>query len=142
MIVLVDTSVWVDFANGFASRQADTLAALLARGEDVATCGVIAAEFLQGIRKRQHLPGLEDKFRKMIWLEPRGRETYFAAARLFRDLRGRGITVRSTVDCLIARVAEENSGQLLARDRDLTAIVNSGLVRIRLLEPGTAPVVQ
>jgi predicted nucleic acid-binding protein len=133
--VLVDTSVWADFFNGYPSTQAETLAALLAGPREIATCGVIAAEFLQGIRQPRHVARLEDVFRRMIWLEPRGRETFFDAARLYRDLRARGITVRSTIDCLVVCLARENDCLLLARDRDLRYIVGSGLTSVRFCEP-------
>lgn len=58
-------------------------------------------------------------------------ETDFRAAEVFRALRSRGITIRSTVACILVVLAEENDCFLLARDRDMTALLPSGLVRVR-----------
>jgi len=66
----------------------------------------------------------------MRLLVPREPDSYLEAARLFRALRKRGATVRSTVDCLVARLAEENGCRILARDRDMEAILESGLVDV------------
>ena len=131
MKILVDTSVWVDFFNQFPSREAAVLADLLLDEVEVVTCGVVVAEFFQGIRKTESLPELETHFRDMTSLVPREPDTYLAAAALFRELRARGITIRSTIDCLIARLAEENSALLLAKDRDLHRILDSELCELR-----------
>jgi predicted nucleic acid-binding protein len=129
--VLVDTSVWVDFFNRHPSREADLLARLIEDEVEVVTCGVVIAEFFQGIRRTESLGELERQFRDMACLPPREPDTYFAAASLYRDLRARGLTVRSTIDCLIARLAEENGTLLLAKDRDMVQILDSGLVAVR-----------
>ncbi len=129
MKVLVDTSVWVDFFNEHPSSEAELLTRLIEAEVELVTCGVIIAEFLQGIRRERTLPTLESHFRFLSYLSPREPQTYFSAARLFRKLRARGITIRSTIDCLIACLAEENDILLLAKDRDMTAILESGLCR-------------
>lgn len=131
MKVLVDTSVWVDFFSGHPSAEADTLEWLIEAEADIITCGLILTEFFQGIRRRKTIPKLEIFFRDMTCLEPREPDTYLAAAALFRDLRARGITVRSTVDCLIAQLAVENGVMVLARDRDVRLILESGLCDVR-----------
>lgn len=133
MRVLVDTSVWADFFNQFPSAEGTALEGLIREEADLVTCGVIASEVLQGIRKTATLPPIEQEFRDMEWLTPREPQTYFAAASLFRRLRARGRTVRSTIDCLIACLAEENGVVLLHKDRDLAMIVDSGLVGVRVL---------
>lgn len=127
MRVLVDTSVWVDFFNEFPSSEAQLLERLIEGEIQLVTCGVVIAEFFQGIRREETRPDLEQQFRLMPLLHPREPETYFAAAELFRDLRARGVTIRSTNDCLIALLAEEHDVLLLAKDRDLVHILDSGL---------------
>lgn len=131
MKVLVDTSVWVDFFNQYPSREADALAQLIADEVEIVTCGAVIAEFFQGIRRASSLTRLESHFRDMECLSPREPETYFAAAGLYRDLRAQGVTVRSTIDCLIACLAEASDSWLLAKDRDLVAILDSGLMTVR-----------
>jgi predicted nucleic acid-binding protein len=60
---------------------------------------------------------------------------YFRAAEIFRSQQQKGRTVRSTVDCLIAAIAEENGCHVLERDRDLDLVLSSGLVRGNLWPP-------
>lgn len=71
----------------------------------------------------------------MTYLAPRELETYFAAAKLFHDLRRTGVTVRSTIDSLIVRLASENGCRLLSKDRDLALILASGLGGAEPLSP-------
>ena len=109
------------------------LARLLQDEMEILTCGVVIAEFFQGIRRVGGMAELESHFREMEHLAPREPDTYFAAAALYRDLRARGITVRSTIDCLIVRLAEESDALLLAKDRDIVLILESGLAGVRAL---------
>ncbi len=132
MRVLVDTSVWADFFNGFDSAEHRTLARLIAGEDEICTCGVVVAEVFQGLRRPAGRPEIEGLFRELVLLEPAGIEPYLRAADVYRRLRGRGVTVRSTIDCLIAVIAEENDCDVLSRDRDLSAILGSGLVKARV----------
>jgi predicted nucleic acid-binding protein len=127
--VLVDTSAWVDFLNGFASPAADALAELLEGDDDVCTCGIVVAEVFQGLRHDRGRDTIRRSFEDMILLEPPGIHLYFRAAELYRGLRQRGRTVRSTVDCIIAAIAEDGGCDLLARDRGMDAILESGLLK-------------
>jgi predicted nucleic acid-binding protein len=128
--VLVDTSAWADFLNGFPSPAADALAELLGGGDDdVCTCGIVVAEVFQGLRRDRGRDTIRRSFEDLIFLEPSGIGLYLRAAELYRSLRERGRTVRSTVDCIIAAIAEDNACALLARDRDMDAILDSGLLK-------------
>lgn len=131
MKILVDTSVWVDFLNDFASPEQESLTTLIAGEDEICTCGVVAAEVFQGLRRDRERDEVERLFRKLLFLEPSGIDLYLHAASIYRQLRQRGTTVRSTIDCLIAVLAEENGCYVLARDRDLEAILSSGLVTTR-----------
>ncbi len=131
MRVLVDTSAWVEFFNGHASAEREAVSRLLEGEDDVCTCGVIVAEVLQGLRRDTSRSQVEDLFTQMTFLETIGISPYVRAAALYRSLRKRGVTVRSTIDCLVAVLAEENGCAVLARDRDLSAILSSGLVTAR-----------
>lgn len=131
MKVLVDTSAWVDFLNGFASPQRHALSELLLGQDELCTCGVVVAEVLQGLRKDASRQELQALFRNLVFLEAAGIETYEAAADLYRALRSKGITIRSAIDCLIAVLAEANGCYVLARDRDMAAILKSGLLKAR-----------
>jgi len=131
MRILVDTSVWVDFFNGHPSRQAETLAHLIREEADLVTCGLIVSEVLQGLRQAKSLAKIGQHFREMDWLSPKEPDTYIEAAELFRRLRARGITIRSTIDCVIANLAAHHDALILAKDRDLTLIVESKLLSLR-----------
>ncbi|MEA2343455.1 MAG: hypothetical protein QOF63_1624 [Thermoanaerobaculia bacterium] len=131
MRILVDTSVWVDFFNGHPSPQAETLAHLIRDETDVVTCGLIVSEVLQGLRQSKSRVSIERHFREMDWLSPREPDTYLEAADLFRRLRVRGITIRSTIDCVIANLAAHHDALILSKDRDLTLIVESKLLALR-----------
>jgi len=133
MKVLVDTSAWVDFFNNFDSKEAQALERLIREEADLLTCGVVVAEFLQGIRRKETLEKLETHFIDMEWLIPQEPETYIRAAALYRKLRSQGITIRSTIDCLIAQLAADADVLLLSKDRDMRLIIESGLLPIRPL---------
>jgi len=129
--VLVDSSAWIEFLNGHASPERDAVRTLIEGDDDVCTCGVVVAEVLQGIRSERSRREVEDLFGQMTLLEAPGLAPYVRAASLYRSLRRRGVTVRSTIDCLVAILAEEHGCALLARDRDLSAILGSRLVAVR-----------
>ena len=133
MRVLVDTSAWVDFFNGHPSPEAEALARLIREEADVLTCGVVVAEVLQGLRKSKTLTKIEQHLLGMEWLTPREPETYVEAANLYRHLRSKGVTIRSTIDCVIAQLADEHDVLLLSKDRDLRLIIESGLLDLRAL---------
>lgn len=132
MKVLVDTSAWVDFLNGYPSPERDALADLVVGEHEICTCGVIVAEVFQGLRRDKGRAELRRLFQKLVFLEPAGIDLYLRAAEIYRLLRQKGVTVRSTIDCLIAVLAEENRCYVLARDRDLEEILASRLVRATL----------
>lgn len=131
MKVLVDTSVWADFFNGFGSPEQKALLRLIEGEDEVCTCGVVVAEVFQGFRRSGGSLEIEGLFRELLFLEPAGIGAYLQAASVYRLLRRRGVTVRSTIDCLIAVIAEENGCDVLSRDCDLDAILASGLVKAR-----------
>ncbi len=129
--MLVDTSVWVDYLNGYPSRESEALDQLFDRPRQLCTCGVLVTEVFQGLRRDKNRTLLADRFRQLTFLEPASIDLYFRAAEIYREMRQRGYTVRSTIDCLIAALAEAGGAAILARDRDLSAILDSGLVEVK-----------
>jgi predicted nucleic acid-binding protein len=116
-MVLVDTSVWIDYFNGRENVATQTLDALLPT-TPVVVGDLILMEVLQGFRDdRDH-----DVVRKLLMeLDLRVLSSIplaLKAADYFRTLRGRGVTVRKTVDCLIATYCIEKRLPLLHNDRD------------------------
>jgi predicted nucleic acid-binding protein len=128
--VLVDTSAWVDFLNGFPSPERRAVADLIPSDHEICTCGVVVAEVFQGLRRDAGRSQLSALFRDLVFLEPAGIDFYYRAAELFRALRRRGKTIRSTIDCMIALLAEDHGCAVLARDRDMDLILASGILTI------------
>jgi predicted nucleic acid-binding protein len=126
----VDSSVWVDFFNGYDSPEHRALTDLLVSDHSICTCGVVVTEVFQGFRKPAGRERLADRFRDLDFLEAHGIDLHFRAADLYRALRERGKTIRSTIDCMIAVLAEEHGCSLLARDRDMKIILESGFLQL------------
>ncbi len=121
MMVLIDTTVWIDF---FAERQLPHVAVferLIKNREDICICGIILTEVLQGIREKSEFRKTKELFNAMIFL-PMPYSVFLGAVEIYRTLRRKGITIRSSVDCMIASVAIENDIMLLHNDRDFTPI--------------------
>lgn len=132
MKVLVDTSAWVDFLNGYPSPEGTALAELFESDHDLCTCGVVVAEVFQGLREERALAEFSGLFRELTFLEPSSVDLYFRSAEVYRQFRRKGITIRSTIDCLIAVLAEENGCAVLSKDRDLAKLCRSGLLDTHL----------
>jgi predicted nucleic acid-binding protein len=121
MMVLIETTVWIDF---FAGRQLPHVAALerlIMDREDICICGIILTEVLQGIRRKNEFRKTKELFNAMIFL-PMPYSIFLGAAEIYRTLRRKGITVRNSVDCMIASVAIEHDIMLLHNDRDFIPI--------------------
>lgn len=120
-MILVDTTVWVDFFAGRTAPHVALLEAKILNEEDLCICGLILTEVLQGIRNDKQYNKTKLYFASLIYL-PMTNPTFVLAADIYRDLRQRGVTVRKSVDCLIASVALEQNALLLHNDRDFEPI--------------------
>ncbi len=128
--MLVDTSVWIDFFNGHRSPHADRLHTAIADGEAIALPGLVITEILLGLRSEaeaDNILRLLDAFGPGP--EPT-RADHVEAARLFRLCRSKGVTIRSTIDCLIAQLCLRDDLALLTRDRDFTGIARCTSLRL------------
>ena len=129
MMVLVDTTVWIDFFGDSSTPQVARLQELIESDEDLCLCGVILAETLQGIRSEAEYRRTRDHLDSLI-LFPMHRATFVRAAELYRALRKKGVTVRKPVDCMIASVAIEYNLSLLHNDRDFNHIAEHSELKI------------
>ncbi len=116
-MVLVDTSVWIDFLRGTASAPANTMETLLMDRSDICICGVIMTEILQGIRNDKQFAKTLDLLEAVVFL-PMTHETFIRSAQLYRKVRKKGFTIRKPIDCMIAAVAMEHDVPLLHQDKD------------------------
>jgi len=120
-MVLVDTTVWIDFFAGRNDPHVAMLQELIENETDLSLCGVILAEVLQGIRSDADFAKIKGYFNDLIFL-PMRQTTFLRAAAIYRSLRKKGITIRKPVDCMIASVAIEYDSALLHNDRDFDHI--------------------
>jgi predicted nucleic acid-binding protein len=110
--VLVDTSVWIDFLAG--DSDAVALLGKLRDSHRIVMCGQIKQEVLQGSRNKKAFATLEHRL--SIWdYEAEQPEDFVSAARLYADLRWKGVTVPAA-DCLIAAVAKRRGWSVSATD--------------------------
>jgi len=116
-MIVADTSVWIDYVNGVVSPQTNILDIEL-ENRRVATGDLIIVEFLQGFREDKQFQEAKDLMDSLEYYDFVGRELAIKAAQNFRKLRKMGITIRKTIDVLIATFCIEYGFELLHNDRD------------------------
>lgn len=113
-MVLVDTSIWIDFLQAPESGTATALESLIKDHNRVALCGIVLQEVLQGIRNQKNFELVRERLLKFPFVEA-NRDSWLLAASLYRELRAKGITL-PPVDVTIAAVAIQNDMPLFSRD--------------------------
>ena len=121
-MILVDSSVWIDYFNGAATPQADKLDGLLGR-EPLAIGDLILTEVLQGFHDDRDFVKARRLLSSLKIVQIGGPEIAIVAAQNFRYLRKRGVTVRKTIDTMIATRCIESGYDLLHSDRDFAPFV-------------------
>ncbi|MCC6197138.1 MAG: PIN domain nuclease [Burkholderiales bacterium] len=121
-MILVDSSVWIDYFGGVASPQTDRLDALLGV-EPLVTGDLILAEVLQGFAAEQDFRQVRLLLESFEVVPLAGHDVCVQAADNFRTLRRKGVTIRKTIDTIIATCCIRNGYVLLHDDRDFDAFV-------------------
>lgn len=121
-MILVDTSVWIDFLRGIDSPQRRMLHRLLEEEEDISITEIILTEILQGIKADEDFESLSAYLLELPIQRPTSTQTYLKAAQIYRDCRRKGKTARKTIDCIIAAICLENDLSLLHKDSDFDTI--------------------
>lgn len=121
MKVLVDTAIWIDYFAAKPTPQVAILEELVTEHRDLHVCGLVITEVLQGIRDDAVFRRTHQIFRTLPYLQM-GYPTFVRAASIYRQLRRSGVSIRNTVDCLIAALAIEHNVKLLSADRDFQFI--------------------
>jgi len=116
-VVIVDSTVWVDYFNGRHNRETDWLDEQLTE-QRLGLTTLILCEVLQGLRDERRAALVEAELTGLEIFESGSVELAVQAARNYRALRSRGKTVRKTVDVLIATFCLQDQHSLLHRDRD------------------------
>jgi predicted nucleic acid-binding protein len=119
-VVIIDTSVLVDFINGVANPETEWLDLRLDR-QRFGLTSLILTEVLQGMRTEREASRVETELRAFDIIELHDVNLAVEAARNYRELRNDGRTVRKTIDLLIATHCIRDRHSLLHRDRDFDA---------------------
>jgi predicted nucleic acid-binding protein len=126
-LILVDSSVWIDFLGSAPSPAGAELRRMITDAEPLALAGVVITEVLQGLRR--DVSRLEHYLSQWDMLEPKGFSTYREAAAIFRVARAKGVAV-TTIDALIAAIALEHGVTLFTLDKDFSRL--AGITRLPL----------
>jgi predicted nucleic acid-binding protein len=121
-VILVDSSVWVDYFRGVDTSATRRLVLEL-QAEPVLTGDLVLAEVLRGFRRDLEFQRARAVLESQPYLELGGMDIALQAARNFRSLRARGITVSSTIDTIIATRCIEEDLELLYADQDFDPFV-------------------
>ncbi|RPI29482.1 MAG: PIN domain nuclease [Acidobacteria bacterium] len=125
---LVDTSVWVEVFSRGTALKLDSILDL----EEVVACPPVIQEVLQGFRDESAFRIALDSLTSFPVVEaPMPLDTYLEAADLYRAARRAGLTVRSSVDCLIAACALRHGLTVLHKDRDYDVLVRVSALKAR-----------
>ena len=116
-MILVDSSTWIDYFRGTITPQSDMLDMLL-RQEPLAVGDLILTEVLQGFTDDSGFNEARRVLTSLTVVELGGQKIAIQAAKNFRLLRNLGVTVRKTIDTVIATKCIENGYHLLHNDRD------------------------
>jgi len=118
-MILVDSSVWIDFFNSAPGPAGDELRELIRDAEPFALTGVVVTEILQGLTRDARR--IEQYLSQWEMLQPRGFRTYREAAAIFRLARSKGVSL-TTIDALIAAIALEHRVSVFTLDKDFSRI--------------------
>jgi predicted nucleic acid-binding protein len=120
---LIDTSVWIDFLRKKQNPPVQHLNLILEQNLPFGITGVIYQEILQGAASQNDFEQLTTYFSTQHFFHPKDKIlSHQSAAELFFNCRKKGITLRSTIDCLIAQIAIEHELVLLHNDKDYVQI--------------------
>ena len=120
-MIVVDSSVWIDYFNGVETRETALLDGILGL-EPIVIGDLILAEVLQGFRSDHEVRRARAALDTLIFEPMVGRDIALISAGNYRALRAKGVTVRKTIDVLIATFCMENRHILLHSDRDFDPI--------------------
>ena len=133
-MVVVDTSVWIDYVHGLITPQTNALDHELLHNQ-VITGDLLIAEFLQGFRNDKDFEAAKEIVDSLIYYDMLGRDIALKSAQNFRFLRKNGITIRKTADVIIGTFCIEHNFFLLHNDRDFELMERYLGLRIYAIAP-------
>lgn len=129
-MIVVDTSVWIDVLNDRTTPQASHAVDLISDGQPVALTDVIFTEILQGFRDDADAARVEEHLRAFPILRLQALDDHAYAAELHRTARRAGVTVRKTLDCVIAAACIRADAPILHADRDFDLLASCTPLRV------------
>lgn len=128
-MILVDSLVWIDYFNGRITRQTNILDSIV--GDELIIVGdIILTEVLQGFRQEKDFNKARELLDCFIFREMLGMDIAVESAKNYRILRKKGVTIRKTIDVIIATFCIENDLPLLHSDRDFRAMEEHLALRV------------
>jgi hypothetical protein len=121
-MIMVDSSVWIDYFTGVINKQTDTLDKILGL-RPIAVGDLILSEVLQGFRRDRDYEAAKTLFDELTVFEMLGKNMALKSVENFRALRMKGITIRKTADVIIASFCIERKLPLLFSDKDFNPFV-------------------
>lgn len=121
-MILVDTSIWIDFFNKEDSSWAIKLKTLIEEEKDLCLVDVVLTEILQGITDDALFEKTKNWLFEFPIFSPKDIQTYIHASEIYRLCRKKGAAIRKTIDAFIASIALENSLEVFHNDRDFDKI--------------------
>lgn len=121
-MIIVDTSVWINYFNNTSNPQTDSLELLLGN-RLLGTGDIILTEVLQGIRSDDEFDHVNSRLLSLVVVEMLNTQRAIRCAQRYRTLRKRGITIRRTIDLVIASYCIDEGHSLLFSDRDFLPFV-------------------
>jgi predicted nucleic acid-binding protein len=131
-MILVDSSVWIDFFSASPGRAGAELRRMIGDADPFALTGVVVAEILQGLTRE--VSRIENYLSQWEMLEPQGFQTYREAAAIFRLGRSRGVSL-TTIDALIGAIALGHRASVFTLDKDFFRIARWTSLPLHLLPP-------
>jgi len=129
-MILLDTSALIEFLNRTGSRHDKEIEYLLTNDADVAIAEITLTEALQGIRNERDYHEVRAALMTLPILSLKSHDSYIKAADLYRICRAKGLTIRSTIDLLIAQTAIEHNAELIHNDRDFESIASASSLKL------------
>jgi len=134
-VIVVDTSVWIDVLNDSATPAARHCVELLEADADLALTDVVLAELLQGLRSDREAERVEERLRAFTVLRLESLDDFVRSAALYRTARRSGVTIRRTLDCLIAAVCVREDVPILHADADFDRLASCTPLRVTPVRP-------
>ena len=129
-MILLDTSALIEFLNRSGSQYDATIETLISSDAELAIAEVTLTEVLQGIRSERDYREVRASLMTFPVLSLTDHSSYIKAADMYRACRTKGLTIRSTVDLLIAQTAIEHTAELLHNDRDFEALASVSSLKL------------